>query len=349
MSRLSGMAWLCFCAGLAVPASATEIVVGLGAGGLPQVSIYNYLNPGTPVASFNAFPTAFTGGVRVAVGDVNGDGVADIIAGAGPGGAPQVNTFTRTGGLLGSFLGYSPTFTGGVFVAAGDVNGDGRANPVTGADAGAAPHVKVFDGPAGGELSSFFAFTPSFTGGVRVATGDVNGDGRADIIVGAGPGGGPQVQIYSGLNGSLISSFFAFEPTFTGGIFVATGDVNGDGFADIITGADAGALPHVRVFSGATGALLSSFLAFDMGFQGGVRVAAGDLNGDGFADIITGAGPGGLPHVKVFSGDSGALLSSFVAGPAGFGGGVYVAAIPAPGSAAVLIAGAGMLARRRRR
>src|SRR5262249_58835834 len=60
--------------------------------------------------------------------------------------------------------------------------------------------------------------TPStFGGGVRVAAADVNGDGFMDIVTGAGPGGGPHVKVYSGKDGSLLRSFYAYEPTFAGG------------------------------------------------------------------------------------------------------------------------------------
>jgi hypothetical protein len=128
----------------------------------------------------------------------------------------------------------------------GDVNGDGRDDIITGADAGGAPHVKVFDGASGAELRSFFAYSPSFAGGVRVAAGDVNGDGRADIITGAGSGAGPHVKVFDGVTSAEIRSFLAYG-AFIGGVFVAAGDVNGDGMDDIITGADAGAGPHVKV------------------------------------------------------------------------------------------------------
>src|SRR6185295_12022959 len=70
----------------------------------------------------------------------------------------------------------------------------------------------------------------------------------------------------------------------------------------IITGLGSGGSPIVSVYDADTLAPLSSFFAYDAGFTGGVRVAAGDVNGDGVPDIITGAGPGGGPHVKVFSG-----------------------------------------------
>src|SRR5207253_2684824 len=118
-----------------------------------------------------------------------------------------------------------------------------------------------------------------FTGGVRVAIGDVTGDGTPDIITAPGPGGGPDIHVYDGQTGQIVRQFFAFDPAFTGGAFVAAGDVNGDGAADIIVGADQGGGPNVAVFSGQDGSQLDSFFAFDQRFTGGVRVAADDFNG----------------------------------------------------------------------
>src|SRR5262249_26804469 len=131
-----------------------------------------------------------------------------------------------------------------------------------------------------------------------------------------------------------------YDPNFTGGVTVAAGNLSGTGSDDIITGAGPGGGPHVRTFnlngtqlSGAVG----SFYAYDARFNGGVFVAAGDVFGTGHDDIITGPGAGGGPNVKVFSGQSGATLRSFMAGlnaesifdddSAGFRGGVRVAAV----------------------
>ena len=79
--------------------------------------------------------------------------------------------------------------------------GPGRI--VTGADSGAGAHVKAFNGRTQTNVASFFAY-PSFNGGVRVAVGDVNGDGAPDIITGTGPGAGPYVDAFASSAGTTV-------------------------------------------------------------------------------------------------------------------------------------------------
>jgi hypothetical protein len=186
-----------------------------------------------------------------------------------------------TGQVIRSFLAYGPTFTGGVRVAAGDVNGDGKADIITGAGPGGGPHVEAFSGANLQLLQSFLAYDAGFRGGVYVAAGDVNGDGKADIITGPGIGGGPHVEAFDGTNHSLVLSFLAYSPItnpqigpWQSGARVASYDVNLDGIADIIVSPGRGQRPVVRTFNGATLALLSSdFNATDPTFLGGIFVA----------------------------------------------------------------------------
>jgi hypothetical protein len=145
--------------------------------------------------------------------------------------------------------------------------------------------------------------------------------GPPGIILGTGAGAGAVSVLNK--DGTLRFTLRPYGATMRTGVRVATGDVTGDGVADVIT-TPAFGVAHVKVFDGETGAEVRSFLAFDPGFIGGVTVAAGDVDGDGAADIVVGTAVGSS-HVKAFSGASGAEILSFLAYD-GFGGGVTVAA-----------------------
>jgi hypothetical protein len=313
------------------------LATGADQGGGPEVKVYDPAT-GDLKLDFFAYNPGFTGGVRVAVADMNNDGVPDIITAPGPTGGPDIRVFDgSTGQIIQEFMAYNPTFTGGVFIAVGDINGDGKPDIVTAPDQFGGPDVRVFfnGNTSGVPDKEFGPFSPGFLGGVRLAVGNING--HADIIAGAGPSAAPEVQIFdaSGTTVTQIGDFLAYNPGFTGGVYVAAGDVNGDGIADIITGAGAGGGPEVKAFDGstlgnATPSVLDDFFAYNIGFTGGARVAALDVNGDGKADIITGAGPGGGPNVRIFDGGSGALLpnvqDNFFAYDPAFTGGVFVGA-----------------------
>jgi hypothetical protein len=200
------------------------------------------------------------------------------------------------------------------------VDGDGIPEIILGVDAGGGPHVRILHyapGAPGGAtaLFDFFAYDPGFRGGIRVAAGDVDGSGRASLITGAGPGGGPHVRAlkWNGSGLTELASFLTYAPAFTNGIYVAAADLTGDGVAEIITGADAGGGPHVRVWTGTGADTGLSFFAESPSFTGGVRVAAGQVNGMGFGDIVTGAGPGNGPHVGLFTRTGIPMTSGFLA------------------------------------
>ena len=264
--------------------------------------------------------------------------------------ASQVKVYNTQDGSLRYDISPFGAFSGGVTVASGDITGDGFADFVAGAGPGGGPQVSIYDGATGKLVRSFFAFSRDFRGGVSVAVGDVNGDGLGDVIVGAGAGGGPRVTAFDGVTGKAFRDFFAYVPSFSGGIRVASGDVDGDGFSEIITGAGAGGGPHVQVFSGKSSAVIRSFFAYTPTFSAGIFVAAGDVDGDGRADVITGAGVGGGPHVQVFSGFDSTNIRSFFAGepsvpgaqPISIASGVRVAAFDQNGDGlADILAGRG--------
>jgi hypothetical protein len=304
--------------------STSIVAFGADAGG-PRVTVLDRAT-GAVLNDFFAYDPSFTGGVRVAVGDLNGDGTPDVVTAPGHGGGPLVKVFDgKSGAQLQNFFAFAPTFTGGVNLAVGDVNGDGTPDIVAGADAGGGPEVKVFDGKTGSVLRDFFAFEPSFLGGVQVAVGDVNGDSKGDLVVAAGPGGGPIVRVFGGAAGNILSSFFAYQPTFTGGASVAAADLNADGKAEIITGAGAGGGPQVNILDAMTGNVLSSFMAYDPSFTGGVRVGAFSLDNAGRPNILTAPGTGGSADVRVFDAPGGNASALYTGFTSAFRGGAFVA------------------------
>ena len=251
---------------------------------------------------------------------------SEVAVGSGQGSLPEVKIYDQNGAIVSRFMAYDAGFLGGVEVASGDLTRDGFPELITGAGPGGGPHVKIYDGKTGLLIRGFFAFDPGFTGGVSVATDDVNNDGFGDIIVGAGAGGGPRVCVFDGKTGAMIRSFFAYDSKFTGGVRVASGDTNQDSYSDIITGAGFGGGPNVKVFSGLDNTLLRSFFAYDSNLRNGVFVSAGDLDGDLYSEIFTGTGYGSSPQVKVFNPQTLAVVHDFYAYDLGFTGGVRVAA-----------------------
>ena len=118
------------------------------------------------------------------------------------------------------------------------------------------------------------------------------------LVVGAGTGSTPEVKVID-FQGNVLAQFFAYSDKFRGGVQVASGDVDGDGGKEIITGAGSGGGPHIRVFS-SQGNLESQFFAYESEFRGGVNVAVGDVDGDGVAEIITAAAGGKESIIKIF-------------------------------------------------
>ncbi|WP_179117391.1 VCBS repeat-containing protein, partial [Leptonema illini] len=278
--------------------------------------------------------------------DINGDGYADVVVGApqysSNTGRAYVFHSTGSGGVTITTAGSaSTTITGeassklGVSVATGDVNGDGFADVVVGAngyssDTGRA-YVFHSAGSGGVTITSVTSASAIITGegaanqfGYSIATGDINGDGYSDVLAGAHGCSKTYVFHSSGSGGVTIASAASASRMITGegsghqfGVSVATGDVNGDGFADVVVGAknyDNGGViaryGRVYVFhsTGSGGVTITAAADASSTITGefmtnaffGNSAAIGDVDGDGFADIVVGAYSHGTATGRVY-------------------------------------------------
>jgi hypothetical protein len=274
-------------------------------------------------------PFGLPGVVRAASGDVDGDGSTDLVYVTGPGGGGLIRVISgRTGadliagGVFNAFPGEDVTAIG-MFVAAADVNADGKAEVIVTPDRGGGPRVQVFalSGNTLARVGNFFGITgdPNFRGGARIAAGNFDGDEFADLVVSAGILGGPRIAVFDGETltnptpRKLVNDFFVFESTVRDGVYVGAGDLDGDGQDELVFGGGPGGGPRVMalklpaviadpVAAVSGGNPYANFFAFDPNQRGGVRVAVKRVDGEDRGDLIVGSGDGTNAQVRVYRG-----------------------------------------------
>ncbi len=297
----------------------------LGASGVNGSAGRAYLHPGgvsgisqtaSPVLTGPDTAQAYFGESVASAGDVNGDGFGDALVGArGVGGLAG-----RAYLYLGSAAGLSAvpaTITGpdvpngsfGTSVSgAGDVNGDGFGDIVVGADiVGGSGRAYLYSGSASGLSPNPATITgPDVPGGgfgaAVAGAGDINGDGFGDIVVGAygvnSTAGRAYLYLGSG-SGLVVPPATITGPDVASGAFgravEGVGDINGDGFGDVLVGAYGmnGYAGRAYVYTGGASGLSSSSLPLTgpdvANSYFGESASAGDVNGDGFSDVVVGA------------------------------------------------------------
>jgi hypothetical protein len=320
------------------PQSEGNAYVFCGNGGALLTSL-QFPGPGDP--TFVTFGRVVSG-----AGDLDSDGLDDVMATAivtwGPWGDASVEGWVyafsgQTGQVQQGFGGppsQNATWDGfGYSIdGAGDVNGDGRGDVIVGSPWRGLAYV--WDGGTGAWM---YTLVPpnqqpySSLGRSVSGIADLNADGCSDLVVGAdydweGPGGTHtgRAYVFSGSDSSLVHTLVSAYPESAGrfGWSVSSvTDVNGDGYDDIIVGAhleDGGATDAGRayVFSGADGGLLYTLVSAypeSAGYFGCSVSGAGDVNADGYGDVVVGAyrEDGGAPdagRAYIFSGNGGSLL-----------------------------------------
>ena len=281
--------------------SVYSIVTAAGPGGGPHIRAFDSTGEAeTEPDKLFAYSEAFRGGLYLAAGDIDRDGLDEIITAPRETGGPQVRVFEKDGTLRGiEIWPFSKNSRTGISVAAGDVDNDNKDEIAVVPAANDAALVKVYEYNDAQEIVGEWLAFGAVECGASVAIGDVNNDGNGEVLVGAGPGGGPQVRIFSA-DGTYLNQFFAFETSYRGGVDLTVGDLDGDGQHDQIIVSKKQQLPQVSVFNyDDLSQAVSTFHAFD-GFPLGAFVETADINTDGVDEIIAGAGADGGPQVRGF-------------------------------------------------
>jgi hypothetical protein len=289
--------------------------------------------------AFSAYDT-YQQGVRVAVGDVNGDGRNEIVTAPAGGAWTELKVFDgRSYRRLTSLLPFKDAaWWAGAYVATGDTNGDGRDEIVEGLDAGCCTTLHVLDATSGNDLFGFFPYGDHSEVGARVAAGDLNGDGTADVI--AVPLGSTRISAFRLSGGAPFRTIEAFGSEVGGPISIAAGNLTGDARAEIVAAAPTYAGAEVKIFNAATGTAETALYPYGGDSVSSVAVALGDVNGDGKRDIVLSADTPDGTEVKAVDVD-GVQLADFYVLDASIVPGASVAAgdLDGDGKAEIVLGG----------
>lgn len=259
-----------------------EIIVSKRMGGDSRVKVFDLSGKDLKL-DFLAFSAKFKGGVSLVAADLEGDGRDEILAVPQNSGSAQVRIFGFRGSKIElinpGFYSYEKDFKGGSSLAAGDTDGDGVKEIIAAPLSEKSPEIKIFalqNKKYILKTSGLLAYSSKFKGGVELGTGDVDADGKDEIVVAPASNGGPQVRLFklSGGKGSILNQFFAFNKKLRIGISLSSADIDGNGSDDIVAGIGDGG-SNVRMLDQKAKRIADEFHSYSLGFKSGITIAAG--------------------------------------------------------------------------
>ncbi|MEW6407690.1 MAG: FG-GAP-like repeat-containing protein [Patescibacteria group bacterium] len=281
-----------------------------------------YNQKGKKVFSFTPYPSSYSGEFEVISADVNGDKKAEIITATGSGMKSYIRVWrviTKKNNKkkikhLSSFYAYGKKFKKGVNLTAADFDRDKKYEIIVAPQSGN-KKIKIYQYNSKKKKFSLFkkikAYEKSFKGGISLGVGDVNNDGKVDLIT------APQsytkkktkvkVYIYNSNTKKfqLLAKFCPYPKKFFGGIEIKVGDVNGDQQKEIITAPNNYFGPLVKIYqynlTRKKMNLLAKYYVFKKNYKNGINLEVADLNDDGKEEMVVGPNDGYKPQVRVLS------------------------------------------------
>ena len=309
------------------------IILTTASAGSPNLRIVDHI--GNQISSFFPYSQSLRGEWRSIQADIDGDGTNELVTYTAPGFGSQIRAFEADGTFLDDFMAYDANFRGGLVMTAGDFDGDCKDEIALAPESLGGPNIRIYDfNNRKFSLKNWFmAYDEGFHGGVKLASGDIDGDDNAEIIITPLSHGGPNVRAYywDGNSFEVLDWVMAYDENFHGGVQLTTGDIDGDDADDIIVIPLVDGGPNVRVYHWNNNQLelMDWVMAYDENYRGTLNVTTGDVNGDGMSEIILVPRTLGGPNVRIYQYTNGnlSLLDWFMAYDQNFNNGVNITAL----------------------
>lgn len=229
---------------------------------------------------FFVFDESQRGGVQIGRIDMNNNGKPELILVKGA----KLEIYRDDGLLYMKEHPYTANYRGELRIAIGDLDKNGFKEVFVAPSDGYPAPIKVYARHGSQIKRDWYPFGEGYAGGYSIAVGELNDPFRNHLVIGGGVGSKPFVNVYD-WKYTKQRDWFAYEESFTGGVFVAAGDIDGDDKDEIITGPGAGKGPLIKTFE-YDSTPVSSFTAYSTFLTEGIRVRTSDVDFDGVDDII---------------------------------------------------------------
>ncbi|RJO59841.1 hypothetical protein C4546_00175 [Candidatus Parcubacteria bacterium] len=262
-----------------------EVVTSPGPGRRPEVRIFR--RDGSLIGSFLAYSAGMKKGVMVAAGDVDGDGLEEIITAPMAGAGPEIRIYGYRNGkfveIYRRFNAFDAKFRGGVAVALVDVDGDNRDEIVAAPLSGISTEIRFFKFRGSGFFRTLIGrgvYASNYRNGLSLAQAQINASAAEEILIGPLLGPNALAKVFNRTSQNRLNTinrgFRPYDTRFRGGLSVAAADTDMNGTDEIIVAPASGSDAIVRIFNASSQRVVKIFRAFPSSFRAGVRVATGE-------------------------------------------------------------------------